>query len=290
MAEKLKMKGCIERRKFDSLNSFIEYCDSVTKSNFKNGKQSSITASPDFTGSDSYAHASMLVREGWQDGAEKLTESLNEGVAIGNNHYSANVQHLDVAGGAPIISEWLGGNPECMINTADPIELPVVTVIVHIGALCNVATKRMINRGVGLLLACHHIEMSGATVQIFAYSNQVSQYKRAKHWADCMVQIKAPSDPFDVHVMAYALAHPSMFRRHGFRIIEGLPKPYAEQFCSGYGIQGELTDVEQDDTSIKADWYIPGISQDRGCNYDDLSQSIQHMRSKAMQAGVLKGE
>ena len=215
-----KLKNCLERHYFQSLNDYVDYCDAAP-SNFKNGKQSSITGGYDFTGTESYEQASEYVRKGWDEGAQKVVQRVADAASEGKNSYSAPVPHLDVAGACPVVSEWLGGNPECMLNAADPLDFPVVTVCIHIGALYDVSTEKMMNRGIGVLLACHAIEMAGSTVQILAYSGQIeNSSKKNRKWADAMIQIKRPDEGFDVHVLAYALAHPSMFRydrgrRHG---------------------------------------------------------------------------
>ena len=287
-----KLKNAIERRYFSSLTAFVEYCDGAP-CNFDDDYRASEKTEGDggkFYGTPDYETASRFVRRGWEQGAERLDLARKTAVSAGRNSYSAPVPHLDVCGGAPIVAEWLGGNPECMLNESDPLELPVVTIAVHIGALCDVDARLMVNRGVAVLVAAHEIEQAGSTVQILAYSGQYSTHgERGKEarWGDCMIQIKAPDQPFDVHVLAYALANPSMFRRHCFRVIEGFPKPYAQDFRYGYGRQVCLLQVEADETAQRVDWYIPTINDQGMRRFDDLMAGVEFIRQAGIKAGVL---
>jgi hypothetical protein len=269
---KMKMKDCIELLQFESLVSFVDYCDSVTSSNFSSGKQSSNTGSVKFTGTKSYEHASELVRSGWKEGVRKVHAQMN---VIAQNKDSVEMMEsaFDIQGVVPIVPAYLNGDPECMYNPCQYSDKPIVNVVVEVSASCGIDKEWIINRGAAILMFCAALEENGQRVAIHA-----SNFARSGGtFHGQLIQVKAAELDFNLHSLSYALVSPSMLRRHAFRCTENLPE-HADLYQSGYGQTMAISDIEGYGSALgDVDLHIPVIEYSGYETVEDAVESIDRL-------------
>lgn len=231
MTKQYKLKNCIDFKHFGSLNEMADFCDElVEKSGSPYSRESSGTCM--FYGAaESYGVAQSLIRDGWSAGSRRMQKAL-DAVREGMDSIEALEPELDICGPISMVGEYLAGNPECMLNPCMPHEKPVINIVVDTNAVASVSAKHMTNRGAAILALVKALQDSGREVAVYSAVTNSFGYD----WHSYIVCLKQPGQEFNTHTMAYALAHPSMFRRHGFQILD--------EKCPSMGASIALTDVE----------------------------------------------
>lgn len=281
---KLSMKKCLELRHFESMDAFLNYCDAGDNCDanaWSSGHRSSDSGTEDFTGSKSYKAASLLARNGWPEGVQKINAAVNVQVE-GIDSVTMIEDSFEVTGVVPIVPAYLGGEPECMYNPVTEHVKPVLNVVVDLRCSGGIETANMVNRGAAILRLVSMIEDSGKRVAI----HLCDVASNDGYWHSYFVQVKAAELDFNLHTLSYALVHSSMLRRHGFRVTEALPRSeHSECFESGYGMPRRMNDIEGVEAAIgTVDLYIPKIEY---AEFETVQEGIDLIFGMARDQGVI---
>lgn len=213
-----------------------------------------------WNGTATFSDAVDLARFGWQEGREKLTEGLRIASAV--NHESfAPARWFDVAGERPDISRFCAGDPEYMINQGESLvsKKPVLRLLVQVGG--NVATSQaqFNNYGGAIVSWVDALESEGYRVELsFCIQTNSTNARNSRDQLSAIVKVKDASEPVEIDRLAFAFAHPSLFRRLWFAIME--QQVDLESSLSGcYGYQQRIRD-----DLAEGFIYIDGISNDAG--------------------------
>ena len=212
-----------------------------------------------FTGSKSFAHAMSMVERGWAEGRQKLVKNV-EHLSLQKDLRNIPSFLYDVGGARPEVPLAVAGDPCCMwnANPAQQAKAPVLRFIISGTANCSWSADAMIRWGSCILSVVDSLENSGQCSIELSLFIGVKDYRdnRRLEFTTCL---KEAGSHIDFDVMAFALAHPSMFRRIGFGCMERVHEDDMEDAMSmGYGQPSEM---EQEDKELNGAHYVPGIGK-----------------------------
>jgi hypothetical protein len=225
------------RAEFSSLDAFVRYLDE-TPPTASRVKTSQYKSRPSWFMSDSWEHASRLVREGWQEGREALGKARARVPAI-QARGLVRAQGFDVAGAYPVVPLAVAGEPACMVTVGEQERAtrPYVKFSVSASVSGGIEAEVIQPRGAVILAWIDALEDAGTRCEV---AMQFKLGREGKDRADCVVMVKRAEEPLNLDVLAYALCNASFFRRHGFGWFERVPGNPADRVGSSYGIVGDV--------------------------------------------------
>jgi hypothetical protein len=218
-----------------------------------------------------YDKAVRLLHDGWEQGVKQIS-ALAQPVPNAGRW----IEKPDYAGERPDIGRYLAGDPRSMIRRgAARKPKPFMTIVVSIGANCNVEAKSMWNYGAALVALIDRLESKGVRVEVYALWATTTRTART-----CIsVCLKQTQDVLDINTLAFALAHPAMLRRLMFAALERTRQPYD----SGYGASQSL--IYEDDmvAPVPGALYVGGVGSSGGACYT-LSDALAYAKGQINRA------
>lgn len=197
------------------------------------GEDSSRTGSSGFTGTESYEEAIKLLYDGAQEIAEKIRAKSTD---VDLSEYLPRRQiETGVVGYVPHVPNAILGLPNSMIKSNnEPMKNKALMITTSICGNCNIEASDMEKAGIAILGVVNALELSGHRVKLrtsfFDAGGDNGYYTMAT------VNVKDYSEHLDLRKLAFPVAHPSMFRRIGFKWLETVPNlPKGSGFSFGYG-------------------------------------------------------
>lgn len=244
---------------FSSLNEFCKYLEETPINNaFRWARHGSVEGSYSFTQTNSYQEAHDLLKNGWDEMAEKLTQRLKAS-DMSVEKYVKQITTFDVCGYQACVPRYLQGIPTNMVSKKSVVvKQRVITINKCINYPGSTETEQMIEESVKAFKIIRKIEAQGVRVNL----NVILGTKENVGFI-VKVRVKNSSERLNVAKMAFVLCHPSMLRRMFFRFIEVYPKT-TRQFVSGYGMP--IADWQMK-MACKGEYYLPPFI---GYGIDDL--------------------
>lgn len=210
-------------KNFDSQEDFLNWLrDTPQKwTRLCNSYNSQAHRTKDFSGTHNYAEADKLARYGWKEGREKMDKALSE-AARTISMQAPPTQWLDVGGSFPLVPAAVAGDPMNMINIGDNqrAQRPVIRFLVNLSTSAAVTTETMTTRGAAILSWIDALENADLRCELTLCSGSKDYDGNV---FDLSIIVKRAQEPLDIDRIAYALVHPSMFRRQIFAAIERTP-------------------------------------------------------------------
>lgn len=176
----------------------------------------------DFTGTWDLSEALEMLAYGWPEGAEKL-EAAYELTREFEGREHVDVPCHDVAGFAPDVAAWLGNQPLSM-HSVRRVQKPskAIELVRTLSYAGCVDTDKVIEQGAKALAIADSLERAGYRVGIHvaAFMGDGSTMETDLNVSGYVVRVKSPNQRIAPGVLAFAMAHPSMFRRVFFRCEE----------------------------------------------------------------------
>lgn len=205
-------------RKFDTVQELMNFC-SEDKNNVPYKKRSSDSChvpDHDWDLNTGIKGARELIESGWEQGTKDVI-SFN-GEIMGKSDY-VELPSFEPAELGEMVEpgEYFAGNPECFY-TQEIVEQkkPVVKIGLHVSISWTYTSQDLINRGGAMLSLIEMIENQRINTELWGIILSTTKRKRLCY----EVCIKKSSEPFDIDKLAFILAHPAMFRRIGFSLME----------------------------------------------------------------------
>lgn len=186
----------------------------------------------DWTGTYDWNEAIELLRDGYIDIVPRIQDEVRKNSKL----------HLDLGldrkiennhmGFIPNVPNALQNLPKSMINIDRPnLKNRVVKITYVWTGACSKSTEYFIKNGIALVSAINIMEAQGLQVKLdVAFFCARSDGTIAAP----TVCIKNHGQRFNLTKIAFPIAHPSMFRRIGFKWLETVPNLKADFSC-GYG-------------------------------------------------------
>lgn len=261
---------------FDSMADMVECGDTVPLDQDAGREPQSISGDYSFTKSKTYDDASKLAFR-WDEGAEKvqaIRAQVNDTVATLGFEYFAS----PVPPGALNMARYLEGHP--MPYTAKRFgeeevsgRGKVVRILVNIAASSGITTDVIETRGGAILSLVDALEAVGRSVELVAVMSASSSKN-----IEIYTTIKTAGVPLNLSSIAYAIAHPSMLRRHMFRIME------QQSNCRDYGVPG-MYGWPRDVQHGEGDIYLPMMMYGDKA-WSSTESAAQWVKDRLIEQGV----
>lgn len=227
----------IVKEYFKSISEMMDILDKRPNNEImKHENSSSVKGDKSWYGSESYEEASQLMRTGYTDILPKIKEGLNASSKVISKQFSPTdirrPKNLPV-GFIPNIPNSILNLPNSMIDIKlSPQKRKTLNIIYIMSGNCGCRAEMWIKAGISLLTAIKIIERRGISVKI-----DTSFYcgSSGDETAIGSVTVKHYGQPLDIQKLCFPLAHPSMFRRIGFKFLETTPIITRQDFAYGYG-------------------------------------------------------
>lgn len=225
---------------FRSLNHLMEELRKRPNSNYMrdvNNSQETDSDSFAFTGTRSYEEAEQMLVNGYLEVLDKLRSDIKEKNKI-NAKYAADIAHptphTSMIGFCPCVPNAILGLPNSMISVdRKPMKRKTLSILYCPRGHGGKTQEWFIDAGVALLSAIDLVEKSGIEVQLkicIKYSQDDSGYELTFP----TVMIKDYGERYSLQKISFPVAHPSIFRRIGFKWLETSPD-IRRNYGLGYG-------------------------------------------------------
>lgn len=188
-----------------------------------------------FYGTKDYEEADRLLLFGDKNLQKKIEEA---GVYTTRMKlkYQANKKQVysSVVGFAPNVPAYIAGAPNSMINQRQvKTRQRVVTVMYNTSVSCCVSADEIIKATAQMISGIMLLEANGIRVNV--YVGEITKCTEDNQKFVWLMRIKDSGQKIDTLKMSYPLAHPSMLRRHAFKLLETTPD-VSSGFVSNYGM------------------------------------------------------
>lgn len=228
----VKQIGCREFVEYNSLAEFYEYImNTPLNETFRWERLSSSENDYRFTQTHTFDEATELLKTGWQDMSERLTQMLKvetgkmEKVMVSKNAVSVQGYH-------PIVPLYLNGIPTNMVSRKmQPMKQKVITLNKSITYSGATSTEQMIEQSIKAMAIVKKLENQNYRCNL----NIILGTEVYGKGYVIKVRIKSANERLNINKLSFPLVHPSMLRRLFFRFIETYPG-VPRNFRIGYGM------------------------------------------------------
>jgi len=252
---------------YQSMNEFYTYlCNTPFNEAFRWSSHSSVESSERFSGTKSFDEAVDLMKNGWQDMSQKLTQTLK---AKQTQMQTAQRRKMvnDVAGFQPIVPLYLAGAPNNMVSQKMvPVKQKVINITKSVSYACYVDKEEIIEESIKALQIVKKIEAMGYRVNLNIAIGTLEPDREIY----AKVRIKSANEKLNISKTAFPLVHPSMLRRLYFRFVEVYPE-VTKSFVSGYGRPASTDQMKK---AFPEDIIIPAVWEKK---VEDI-KSLEDMR------------
>lgn len=212
-----------------------------------------------FSKTKSYEEATDLLKNGYTDILEDVKSAVRR-----NNKFiyqyqdrQRKVKNMPI-GFIPNVPNALQNKPDAMINIIHkPKKRKTINIIYAMSGSCSESADVFIKAGAALVSALNLIEISGIQTRLsvsfmasessYGFFDFYSRKTRDedKQFIFPILRIKNYGERFNLTKICFPMAHPSMFRRIGFKYLETCPQLTDSNFANGYGRVPELNEIRK---------------------------------------------
>lgn len=229
----------IIKENFNSINEMIQVIEHRENNFVMREQDSSSSGSYSFTKTNSMNEAKELFRNGYKEILPRIKSGVEANLKRTETRNRRRITS-GVVGYAPNVPNAILGLPNSMILTESSTQkTKIVSIVVGITENCCVDAEKFIQSGIAALGVVNALELSGYRVNL-----KIAFYvaKRNNERAFGTVKVKDYREHLDLQKLCFPLAHPSMFRRLGFKWLETVPGLTDPGWAFGYGQQ--FSDLE----------------------------------------------
>lgn len=224
----------IIKEHFKSIDEMIRTIESRPNNDVMHNSNSSQSGSYNFTKTDSYEEAKRLYQFGYKEILPNVKRGIKNQVNVTSSVNRRQVT-TNVIGYAPHVPNAILGLPNSMIMThKQPQKMKVISICYCITENCGTDAEEFIRSGISVLGVINSLELQGVRVRL----------RIAFYCAKCddeltfgTVDLKDYREHLDLQKLCFPVAHPSMFRRIGFKWLETCQGLKNYSWRGGYGQQ-----------------------------------------------------
>lgn len=249
---------------FDSIHQMLSVIESRPNNAVMRGKNSSAMGDRKFTGTSTYEEAKQLFESGYTEVLDQIKTGVGANLRKTQNVNRRSIQ-TGVVGYAPHVPNAILGLPNSMILTEQqPQKIKTVSVVVGITENCSVKAETFIKSGIAALSVVNTLELRGYRVMLkVAFWCASAGDERA--WGT--ITLKDYREHLDIQKLCFPLAHPSMFRRFGFKWLETCPQIKDYEWNFGYGHQLDYMPLISR-VFLEPNEFLINLALTKECKYD----------------------
>lgn len=219
---------------FNSIDKFIKIINARENNHIMRNEHSSRNEDYSFTKTKSYKEAEELLKFGYEDILPQIQKQMNK--KMKGQISQRRMPYNHVVGFAPNVPNAIRGIPQSMINkTVVANKSRTVSIIYSPTGCGHISADEFVKCGVVILNVINNLELNGIRVNL-KIANKVSEDNyQQNECCFCCVKVKDYRDHLDLKKLAFPIAHPSFFRRFGFKWLETVPTLTSSKWSSGYG-------------------------------------------------------
>lgn len=249
---------------FNSIDEMLKIINSRPNNKGMEFEHASTENGKSFTGTSSYEEAVDLFRYGYKEILPQIKSGVSENLKRTEVRQRRRIEN-SVVGYAPNVPNAILGLPNSMINVKSiPQKVKAISLVVGITENAGTGTEEFIKSGIAALGVVNALELQGYRVNL-KVACKVSRMSDERVF--CTVTVKHYHDHLDLQKLCFPLAHPSMFRRFGFKWMETVPELTNTGWSCGYG-QSYHNYQEFKELFLEKNEYFIDLKTTRDCNYD----------------------
>lgn len=267
----------VVKEHFQSIHQMLENINKRPKNEVMRGRESaSYTGSEDFTLTESWDKAIYLFKYGYTDILEEIKTGMKTNASFQKPVAKRRIK-THVEGVVPHIPNAILGLPNSMIHIQPNIQKTKAISIVYVKpASCMVDAREFVESGIAVLSTIHALEIRGFRVnlKVMFFNGKVGDER-----VFSTVDVKHYREHLDLHKLCFPIAHPSMFRRIGFKWLETTPEIEESGWARAYGKPVPVNEIlEIEGLAQKNEYYI-SLATTKECNYN-VDEIIEYLNVK----------
>lgn len=219
------------REDFNSINEFLRVINSRPNNQIMKNHHASQDDNYDFTKTHSYQEATEMLANGYDKILPEIKHKMNK--KMKGTISQRRIPYNDIVGFAPNVPNAIRGIPQSMINkTVVKNKVRTVSIIYSPTGTGTIASDEFVKCGIVMMNVINNLELNGIRVNLkIACKASASDNERCL----CCVKVKDYREHLDLRKLSFPVAHPSFFRRFGFKWLETSPKITDKDWSWGYG-------------------------------------------------------
>lgn len=254
----------IIRENFESIHQLLTAIKSRPNNQIMKSGHSSEIGDYNFTKTNNFQEAEELFKTGYTEILPQIKTGLDKNIETMNVENRRRIK-TGVFGYAPHVPNAILGLPNSMILTeSQPQKVKTISIVVEICENWTVKAEEFIKSGIAALSVINTLELKGYRV---ALKVAFFSAKEGNEYAFATVKVKDYREHMDLQKLCFPLAHPSMFRRFGFKWLETCSGLTNSSWMYGYGHQiNENSKVRKE--FLEENEFFINLKVTKECNYD----------------------
>lgn len=217
---------------FDSIHQMLSVIESRSNNSVMMGKHSSENNGKKFTGTNSYKEARRLFENGYTEILPRIKQGVSANYKKSQTALRRTIR-TGVVGYAPHVPNAIMGLPNSMIYMDKvPQKTKTVSIVASITENCNVEAEEFVKSGITAISVVNALELRGYRCEVKV---DFFDGEEGDEMTFATVKVKDYREHMDLQKLCFPLAHPSMFRRFGFKWLETVPGLTEKGWAWGYG-------------------------------------------------------
>lgn len=223
--------------RFDGWEDFIETAESGSAPRFRKRERPSHQYSyGGWAGTETFADAVKMARDGWPRGLEGLRKLSGECFDNLVTRCIVDRPRYDVEGNFFDVARVIEGEPECWTRFDQELEntgSKYVSILFNCAVSGGIGTDVILARGAALTALIELLEFTGRRVDLTVCCGlKIDPYRDTV--TEIYVPVKRSDQPLDMNRIAFALMSPAMLRRMVFSILEQQDPAHSNLHNLGY--------------------------------------------------------
>ena len=264
---------------FTSINQMLKVIESRENNDIFKNTHSSETGSESFCGTKNWEEAMDLFTYGYKEILPKIKDGVGANLKTTESLKRRSIS-TGVVGYAPHVPNAILGLPNSMIcSHSIQQKVKAITIVYCICENCGTPAEEFVKSGICILNVINKLELSGYRVNL-----KIMYYcakENDKEYAFGTIDVKDFKEHLDLQKLCFPIAHPSMFRRFGFKWIETVSGLTECGWNFGYGrtLASETSKTEKflrEHNLLKDNEYFMSLryTNNHRYNADDIISSM----------------
>lgn len=246
-------------------------------------ENSSTSNGYDFTKTKNYEEAENLLTYGYTEVLEDVKKGIKAQEKLNPKYFNnANRFYYEnqVAGCIPNVPNAIRNLPQSMILPNKKTQkTKSMHIIYAMGGHCGNSSEEWLKAGTTLLTVIKILELQNISIKLSCGLFTGESRGSNNEYTCASVLIKDFQDPLDLQKICFPIAHPSMFRRFGFKWLETNPDITDSNWSWGYGYEYRESENIRDICKFDKNTCVIKFTELKNRNVEDLLKFIKDGKS-----------